>query len=106
MKLLKLNGIIEAAINHCMEDEKWMSDMAADSGGGVFELPNTVEEVFQALESFVTDVLAAREVEVVRVDNRDERTTWLWINEQMYVEVDPVDLYENMKENCPEFGRE
>ena len=38
----------------------------------------------------------------IEIDNRDSRTTWLWIggygNE--YLEVDPVELIENMIENC------
>ncbi len=38
--------------------------------------------------------------EVIEVDNRDERTTWLWISRSDYIEVDPVDLIGNMIENC------
>ena len=35
------------------------------------------------------------------VDNRDNRTTWLWIGGygHQYIEIDPVDLVENMIEN-------
>ncbi len=36
---------------------------------------------------------------VVEVDNRDSRTTWLWIGVSDYVEIDPIDLLENMLEN-------
>jgi len=39
-------------------------------------------------------------IPVVLVDNRDPRCTWLWISDHEYVEVDPVDLVENMVENC------
>ena len=40
-------------------------------------------------------------LKVDTVDNRDSRTTWLWINgDTEYIEVDPVDLIENMIENC------
>jgi len=41
----------------------------------------------------------AEQYDVQDVDNRDQRTTWLWIT-QDYVEVDPIDLMENMIENC------
>jgi len=36
------------------------------------------------------------------VDNRDSRTTWLWIGGygNQYIEVDPVELIKNMIENC------
>ncbi len=35
------------------------------------------------------------------VDNRDARTTWLWIDgETRFIEVDPIDLLVNMIENC------
>jgi hypothetical protein len=36
------------------------------------------------------------------VDNRDQRTTWLWIGGygNQYLEVDPIELIENMVENC------
>ena len=37
--------------------------------------------------------------DVASVDNRDYRTTWLWIGRD-YVEVDPVDLFTNMIDNC------
>ena len=39
-------------------------------------------------------------VTVTCTDNRDQGTTWLWINESEYVEVNPVDLMGNMIENC------
>ncbi len=38
--------------------------------------------------------------EVTEVDNRDSRTTWLWISSNQYIEVDPIDLIKNMVENC------
>lgn len=41
-----------------------------------------------------------RHIPVVQVDNRDSRTTWLWTSDWEYVEVDPVELIENMIENC------
>jgi hypothetical protein len=44
-------------------------------------------------------------IKVDEVDNRDSRTTWLWIGND-YVEVDPVDLIENMLENCSEWYKE
>lgn len=39
--------------------------------------------------------------DVVQVDNRDDRTTWLWISDTEYVEVDIPDLLENSLENNP-----
>ena len=36
----------------------------------------------------------------VIVDNRDPRTTWLWISPTEYIEVDPINLVTNMVENC------
>ncbi len=38
--------------------------------------------------------------EVVQVDNRDPGATWLWLSLSDFVEIDPVDLVENMIENC------
>lgn len=38
--------------------------------------------------------------EVTEVDNRDSRTTWLWISNEQYIEVDPIELIQNMVENC------
>lgn len=37
------------------------------------------------------------------LDNRDQGTTWIWIDDirtTPYVEVNPIELYENMIENC------
>lgn len=51
---LKLNGVVEAAISKVMFDDQWLSDMAKDPN---IE-QNTPAEVFQALESFVTEGLA------------------------------------------------
>ena len=48
----------------------------------------------------VTDVGTFPErVEVTELDNRDTRTTWLWIGDD-YIEVDPVELIQNVIENC------
>jgi hypothetical protein len=41
-----------------------------------------------------------RQVEVESTDNRDVNTTWLWIEPNAYVEVDPVDLLLNALENA------
>ena len=48
---LKLNGVIEAALNRCMNDEQWLADMAKDQSDG-WDLPNTTDGVFAVLESF------------------------------------------------------
>ena len=45
------------------------------------------------------DLMNRKEQTVLEVDNRDDRTTWLWLAGNKYVEVDPTDLYENMLEN-------
>ena len=55
----RLNGVVEAALNRCMEDEKWLQEMANDPGPE-YTMPNTVAEVFQALESYICDVLARK----------------------------------------------
>jgi len=39
---------------------------------------------------------------VVDYDNRDDRTTELFLDNGDYVEVDVVELYDNLKENNPE----
>ena len=45
------------------------------------------------------DGVMRRHRPVIEVDNRDSRTTWLWINQTEYVEIDPVALMNNMLEN-------
>lgn len=44
--------------------------------------------------------------EVETIDNRDSRTTRLWIvlpdGKRAYIEVDPIDLLDNMIQNLPE----
>jgi len=47
-----------------------------------------------------------KHVKVESVDNRDFRTTWLWLDGSHYVEVDPIDLVENAVENLPEEEQE
>lgn len=44
----------------------------------------------------------SRSIEVQCVDNRDFRTTWVWIDDNKYVEIDPLDLVRNAIENLPE----
>ena len=39
---------------------------------------------------------------VVDYDNRDDRTTELFLDNGDYVEVDVIELYDNLKENNPE----
>jgi hypothetical protein len=41
-------------------------------------------------------------IPILDTDNRDDSTTWLWINQREYVEVNPKELMENMIENLPE----
>ncbi len=50
----RLGGIVEAAISHVLYNEEWLQSMAQDP---TIE-QNTPTEVFQALESYVTDSLA------------------------------------------------
>lgn len=40
-------------------------------------------------------------ISILDVDNRDDKTTWLWINQREYVEIDPSDLMLNMIQNLP-----
>ena len=50
----KLNGVVEAALNHCMLDERWLRVVGEDP-----EIEqNTATEVFQALENYICDHLA------------------------------------------------
>ena len=42
-----------------------------------------------------------KEVPVVNIDNRDAGTTWLWISETEYVEVNLQELSQNAAENNP-----
>jgi len=40
-----------------------------------------------------------KERTIVEIDNRDDRTTWLHLEDGSYVEVDPIELFINMLEN-------
>ncbi len=40
--------------------------------------------------------------EAVSTDNRDEHETWLILEDESVVTVDPFDLFLNMLENCPD----
>ena len=42
-----------------------------------------------------------KRVPITELDNRGPDTTWIWINEHEYVEVNPTELYENMVRNNP-----
>lgn len=42
------------------------------------------------------------QVDIKSTDNRDPHTTWLWINDRQYVEVNPIELVYNVIENLPE----
>jgi chemotaxis protein histidine kinase CheA len=50
----------------------------------------------------ILDQGPAEQVTILSTDNRDFRTTWLWIDNKRYVEVDPLDLLKNAIENCDE----
>ena len=39
-------------------------------------------------------------VDIKEWDNRDPSETWLWIDKHRYISVDPVEMIENMIENC------
>lgn len=41
-----------------------------------------------------------QKIQIQEVDNRDDRTTWLWIGGNWFVEIDPLAMYANMAENC------
>jgi len=55
----RLNGVVEAALNHCMSDEQWLQDMAHDTDGA-FQMPDTTDKVYQALESYICNHLARK----------------------------------------------
>lgn len=48
----------------------------------------------------------ALKLEVSNIDNRDYRTTWLWVSGARYIEVDPIELVANAVENLPEEEQE
>jgi len=50
----KLGGVVEAALDHVMIDEKWLRDMATDTD---IE-QNTPTDVFLALEDYICSSLA------------------------------------------------
>lgn len=52
----KLNGIVEAALNHCMDDEYFLRVMSQDPN---IE-QNTPDELCAAMESYITDELALK----------------------------------------------
>ena len=52
----KLGGVVEAALDHVMVDEEWLSSMATST---TIE-QNTSTEVFRALESYIVDELALK----------------------------------------------
>jgi len=64
-----------------------------------------LDNLHAALENILSDmeVLPPRVCQRrdYKVDNRDESTTWLWFSDREYLEVDPIELYNNMLENLP-----
>ena len=50
----KLGGVVEAAIDKAMDDNDWITSMSTDPSIS----QNHVDDVFQALESYVVDHLA------------------------------------------------
>lgn len=49
----KVRTTVEAALNHAMDDEEWLQSMVDDD-----DVPqNTVAEVYQNLEHYITDTL-------------------------------------------------
>ena len=55
----RLGGVVEAALNRAMDDNDWVVDMTVDT-----EIEhNHPDDVFQALESYMTDHLARITVE-------------------------------------------
>lgn len=44
---------------------------------------------------------APKRLEIKEIDNRDEVTTWLWIDDGHYIEVNPRELLHNAHENNP-----
>ncbi len=60
----RLNGVVEAALNHCMEDEEFLRSCAEDIGidkdGDGFDMPSKEVEVWQAMESYICNHLARK----------------------------------------------
>ncbi len=54
----RLNGVVEAALGHCMDDEEFLRSCAEDQSGEVYTFPDTPDKVFQAMESYICDHLA------------------------------------------------
>lgn len=48
----------------------------------------------------VAEPICGTLVDIVEWDNRDPSVTWLWIDDVRYISVDPVEVVENMIENC------
>lgn len=58
----RLYGVVEAALNHCMSDEKWLRDVAA-STDPIWDIPDTPDGVYQALEDYICNHLARLELQ-------------------------------------------
>ncbi len=56
------------------------------------------EKTVKVTQDFLLLKAIIREVGVT-VDNRDDGCTWLWINDEVYIEVNPIELFLNMLEN-------
>lgn len=93
-------------------EEKNLEIMEPDPKDGSFVICGLPEGTKLGPECWIricpadNDDEMVKEVPVVETDNRDPRTTWLWINDKEYVEVDPYDLVENSIENLPEEEQE
>ncbi len=52
----RLCGIVEAALNRLAGNEEWLQELANDTEFGITQ--STPDEVFRAIESYITDHLA------------------------------------------------
>lgn len=81
--------------------KEYFEDMMHNSFDG-WELTEqeVISRLIDDIELYQQIASQQRQAPIVVMDNRDQNTTWLWLNETDYVEVDPADLYRNMVENC------
>ncbi len=89
--------------NLCKAVEEYVDEAKEHEDDSVMESRQPVDT---RLEDFILYVQNSRQKPATsitpRIDNRDFRTTWLWINNNEYVEVDPVELLYNAVDNLPE----
>lgn len=90
----------QTAYAHLFEDMMTMWNATEDASN------HYGADMSDGVHTYEADPETTKHVKVESVDNRDFRTTWLWLDGSHYVEVDPIDLVENAVENLPEEEQE